>query len=353
MTRLRPRQATSVVAFVALLCVVLEGGESRAQGVPDDPVADATLKSRADVSRLCHALTASTAPVGANNAKAASRKTVSASSQAAFEKLYRMSLPARAFTLRYDNDDERLWVDPGPGLGARDSGYLLVVGGLVAPADATKMYPMVLPVGPDEAETIVAAHRKGAVALTVWFHVPRAEQDPPCVPMVRSGIEGTRLAVLPVAYALSQGNERLAEGRVPVPDESDLAAAQKELDDEDGAKQAPAARAAIPGVHLGTPFRTDARGKAPDDVVAALGRLQRGFTACYDSARRKSKAPVYGPLVLGVQLGTGGRPANVTIEIDGVEHAGLVTCVTSALRAAKIPGPTGARYSVPLQFVAP
>ena len=180
------------------------------------------------------------------------------------------------------------------------------------------------------AEADGMASKRSSISLDLWFRVAKLPEGRPCAATHRGTVDGLRLAVEPLAFALRQGSQRVASGETP---------AFAALRAENGPVLSPR-------VVVGATLRPG--GRAPAPVARVAETLKADFVVCYRRGLATDPA-LRGPLALGVEVAADGRVTEVRAEVDGLGAPEVVTCAMQAVRAARFPK-GAARLSIPLRF---
>jgi hypothetical protein len=301
-------------ALIGFVGMFLAGG-AFAEGIPSE----VRLSGGEDVSALC-------AELGDEEGAAAARAAI-----------YSMRLPASSFVLlAYDGHRARISIDASRGFRAKDGSYELVLHDLGGSTRAkTGGLDMAIPASATEAASIAKGHRAGTIGLTLWFRVAKRPDDVPvCATVHTTTGEGTRLAIEPLAFLLSQGTERIASGET-----------SEWADLRDAAEKS----AGEPRVTVSTPTHTKTGAKASDSLHRAISDLAPTLETCYRDGL--VDAPdLRGSLVVGISVTESGRISEARAEIDGLGSANVVACVVSELKSTRLPRGSDGRWSVPMKF---
>jgi hypothetical protein len=275
-----------------------------------------TMSSAADVRALCAAL-AETGPGRADVLGA----------------VYAIALPATGFALApYDAGRGRLPIDGARGF--RGDGYELTLYGLITRAAPRGALDLAVPATAADARALAGAHEQGALRLTLWFVPAQPEGGPTCAVVHRVADDGVRMAIEPLAFELSRGDERVASGET---------ARFAALRDEE---TPPPVRK--PRVVVAPALLTSAGGRAPAKLARVASALEPRLLGCYRIGLAAQPA-LRGSFVAGVDIAADGHVAVARAELDGLGAPALASCVLAEVRAAHFPkGPE--RLSIPIRF---
>ena len=282
------------------------------------PAAAAGADTVADEVRLSSAAAARAVcdDIGAGGRKAAAVQAV----------VYVVTVDPGGFAFApYDAKRARLGIDTASFVGP--DGLELTLNDLVS---TPRPGGLEISVPATAAEADAMAGKRSSLSLDLWFRVAKLAEGRPCAATHRGTVDGLRLAVEPIAFALRQGTQRVASGETP---------AFAALRAENGPVLSPR-------VVVGATLRPG--GRAPAPVARVAETLKAEFVVCYRRGLATDPA-LRGPLALGVEVAADGRVTDVRAEVDGLGAPEVVTCAMQAVRGARFPK-GAARLSIPLRF---
>ncbi len=252
--------------------------------------------------------------------------------------VYMMTLPAGSWSfLEYDAHQARLSVDAVRGFKGPKAAWELVLHELGAHSAKTAAtgLAMAIPATAKEAVGLVKAQKAGQLALTLWFRpaTPDGKGVVCAATHTRDG-EGVRLAIEPMAFAITRGKDSVASGAT-----EDFEA----LRDAEHATPSPT-------VTVAAPVLTNSPGDAPAEVARAARALVPGLTACYQEGLAKDPE-IQGTIVVGVAVSANGAVTATHAEIDGLGAPAVTKCSLAVVQASKFPR-AGEPFSFAVTFGA-
>jgi hypothetical protein len=253
----------------------------------------------------------------------------------ALTRVYSVTLPAAGFAVAaYDARRARILVDAGRGFRGDGGRFELVLHDLTGTSAGRETFELAIPAAADEAAALQAAHARGELGLQLAFQLAAPADGQVCAAVHRAAGDGVRVAIEPLAFAVTRRGERVASG------ESPRMTAMRE--------SASPPVVVAPRVVVAAPMLTAAGGRASTRVAKTASGLAPRLLECYRLGLALEPT-LRGPLVAGVDLGPDGRVTAARAEIDGLGAPEVTSCVLRVVRAARFPG-TRERLSIPMRF---